>query len=180
MDPRTAFINYVEDLAKWNVDIRHTTAAPRFFLELEYNKLHGPKEKPDNTGWNLVLMGFETITDDNRHGRAIEKVVMIFDILKHVSKALTADEFTAQYSQAREIGEEVLCRFEEHTKDPCEAQVSDGITIPYSLVLGSKRTIEVGPRYDAFYGYRFIIDVLLDEHTVLKRPITPEKWAAPE
>lgn len=179
MDPRTAFINYVEDLAKRNADIAHTTAAPRFFLELVYNKLQGPKEKPDNKDWNLVLMGFETRTNDNGHGRAIEKVVMIFDILKHVSKGNTAEDLTAIYSTAREIGEEFLCRFEEHTKKPCDAEVSAGITVPYSLVLGSKMTIEVGPRFDAMYGYRFSIDVLLDEHVKLKKASDPAKWITP-
>lgn len=182
MDPRTQLITYLEELAARNVDIAHTPGAERgangrrFFLELSYDVLSGPDEKPDSTGWNLVMMGYESSMDDNKHGRRIERVPLIFDVIKHVSKANDEAAMQALYAEAREIGEELLIRFEEHTKNPCNAQISSSALVPYSLVLGTKRTIEIGPRYDAMHGYRFMVDVLMDSH--VKQASDAAKWRA--
>jgi hypothetical protein len=179
MNPRTLYIAFMEDLAKRHVDIAHDPASKsttRFFLELDYEKLLGWNE-PQNKGWNLVLMGFETQSDDNRHGRRVEKVSCIFDILKH-SKGDDPVALQLLYDQAREIGEEVLIRAREMQDDPCSAidagQVSDGITIPYSFRMGTKRTIEVGPRWNNYFGYRFDIELMLDAG--VKAASTGAKW----
>lgn len=177
MDPRTQLIAYVEDLAKRNADIAHSTANKRFYLELSYNMLMGQKEQPNNTGWNVVMMGFESAANDNYHGRVVERVSLIFDILKHVGKSVDEAALHALYTQAREIGEEVLARFEDHTDDPCNAAVSNGIVVPYSLRLDTKKTIEVGPRWDNFHGYRFSVDVLMDAY--VKKASDPAKWITP-
>lgn len=184
MDPRTQLITYMEEMAARNVDIAHTLGAERgangrrFYLELSYDVLSGPDEKPDSTGWNLVMMGYESSMDDNKHGRRIERVPLIFDVIKHVSKVVDEVAMQALYAEAREIGEELLMRFEEHTKNPCAAfdagAISSDALVPYSLVLGSKRTIEIGPRYDAMHGYRFMVDVLMDAG--VKKASTPSKW----
>lgn len=186
MDPRTQLTTYLEELAARNQDIAHTPGAARgangrrFFLELSYEVLSGADEKPDSNGWNLVMMGFESNMDDNRHGRRIERVPLIFDVIRHVARADDEAAMQALYAEAREIGEEILIRFKEHTESPCAAEengeVSDDALVPYALVWGSKRTIEVGPRYDAMHGYRFMIDVLMDAH--VKQASTPAKWRA--
>jgi hypothetical protein len=175
MDPRTDFFNYVEDLARRHVDIAHEPAVvggKRFFLELDYEKLLGDT-KPDNTGWNLVLMGYETSTDDNRHGRRVEKITFIFDILKHAPQG-DPDALQAAYTEARIIGEELLARMEQDQKNPCDAELSEGIVVTYSLRMGSKRTTEVGPRYDNFYGYRFSVDLL--QEMPFRPGATEGKW----
>jgi hypothetical protein len=179
MDPRTQYIAYMEDLAKRHADIAHnpaSKASTRFFLELDYEQLMGWTE-PSNLGWNMVLMGFETVMDDNRHGGRVEKVVCLFDILKHVKRTDDPDELQATYTAAREIGEEILVRMREHQDNPCTADVSAGIVVPYSLQWAGKRTIEVGPRWDNYYGYRFNVDLLVDQG--VKRASTPEKWITP-
>lgn len=175
MDPRQPFIDYIEDLAKRHAAIAHSATNKRFFLELDYDKLLGD-QRPDNTGWNLVLMGFETQQDDNKHARRVERVTFLFDILKHVPKGDPA-ALHAVYNDAREIGEELMIRFKEHTENPCDAAVSEGITVPYSLLWQTKRTIETGPRFDHFYGYRFSADVLLDQY--LKKASDPNQWGEP-
>lgn len=174
MDPRNDFIAYIEDLARRHVDIAHdptTEAGRRFFLETEYEKLLGGR-KPDNTGFNLVLMGYETSMLDNRHGRRIENVQLIFDILKHVPQG-DYDTLTTTQSQCRAIGEELLNRMKEQQDDPCNADVSDGIVVTYRLQWKSKRTIEVGPRFDHFYGYRFMADLYQDGISLASNPA---KW----
>lgn len=172
-DPRTAYIAYMEDLARRNADIQHVPGtAIHFFLELNYEAILG-WEEPDNTGWNMVLMGYETSSDDNRHGRRIEKVACIFDVLKYC-KADDAVALQEVYKQARLIGEEVLARMKEHCDDPCNADISTGITVPYNVLLGTKKTIEVGPRWDNYFGYRFSVDVLQDEQVM--QHSTPAKW----
>lgn len=160
MDPRADYINYIEDLARRFVPISHDPAGTkRFFLEVDYDKLMGDS-KPDNTGaWNLVLMGYETATNDNKHGRRVEVVSFIFDILKHVPRG-DAATLNAVYADARALGEEFLAMMEWQQKNPCDAEVSEGITIAYSLRMATKRTMEVGPRYDHFYGYRFLLDLM--------------------
>jgi len=175
MDPRSRFIQYIEDLARRSVDIAHepnVKGGRRFFLELEHDRLLGATA-PDNTGWNLVLMGYETATDDNRHGRRVEKITFIFDILRHVRQGDAAALHQA-YSQARSIGEEFLIRMEEQQKEPCLAQVSDGIEVTYSLRMGTKRTVEVGPRFDHFFGYRFAIDLL--QEMPFRPASDPHRW----
>jgi hypothetical protein len=181
MDPREQLITYMAEMAKRNADIAHnpaTAATTRFFLELNYNKLQGPNEKPNNTGWNLVLMGYESSADDNKHGRTIERVPMVFDILKHVSKSMTDAQFTAHFTAARLIGEELIVRIMEQCKNPCAAfdagHISAASLVPYNILQGSKKTIEVGPRYDEFYGYRFAVDVLQD--VGVKQASDPAKW----
>ena len=179
MDPRTQYIAYMEDLAKRHADIAHNPASKattRFFLELDYEQLMGWTE-PQNTGWNLVLMGFETVMDDNHRNRWVEKVVCLFDILKHVKRKDDPAELQATYTQAREIGEEILARMRDHQADPCNAAVSAGIEVPYALQWNSKRTIEVGPRWDNYHGYRFTVDLLMDQH--VKRSSDPAKWITP-
>lgn len=178
MDSRTQFLAYMEDLAKRNSDIAHnrtTVASRRFFLETSYEQLMGDTE-PNNKGWNMVLMGYETAMRDPKPGHTVEAVVCIFDILK---AATDTKENTLQgiYRNAREIGEEILARFKEHTKFPCDAEVSAGITVPYSLLMETKRTIEVGPRWTGYYGYRFSIDVLQDDF--VKTASDPAKWITP-
>ena len=177
MDPRTQLIAYVEDLAKRNADIAHSAANKRFFLELDYNVLMGQKQQPDNQGWNLVMMGFESAANDNFHGRRVERVSLILDVLKHVGKGVDEVALHALYTTAREIGEELLARFEEHTKNPCNAAVTAGIIVPYSLRLDTKKTIEVGPRWDNFHGYRFSVDVLMDAYVM--KASDPAKWITP-
>lgn len=179
MNPRTLYIAFMEDLAKRHVDIAHDPAAKattRFFLELDYEKLMGWNE-PQNKGWNLVLMGFETAMDDNRHGRRVEKVVCIFDILKH-HKGDDPVALQQLYDQARAIGEELLIRAREMQDNPCAAiadgHVSEDIEIPYSFRWGGKRTIEVGPRWNNYFGYRFEMDLLVDAG--VKAASDPDKW----
>lgn len=177
MDPRTQYIAYLEDLAKRNVDIAHTPATKggtRFFLELNYEKLMGWNE-PANKGWNMVLMGYETKADDNRRARRVERVVCVFDILKHAKNDPV--ELQEVYTAARAIGEELLQRFKEHTENPCDAEVSAGIIVPYSIDLGSKQTVEVGPRWNDYYGYRFSVDVMMDEYVM--QASDPAKWRTP-
>jgi len=178
MDPRTQYLNYMEDLAKRHADIAHVPGRTtgRYFLELDYEQLMGHTE-PSNLGWNMVVMGFETAMDDNKHGGRVEKVVCIFDILKHVKAKGDPAELQATYTQAREIGEEILIRMREQQDNPCLADVSAGIVVPYSLQWGAKRTIEVGPRWDNFYGYRFSLDLLMDQG--VKKKSTPAKWITP-
>lgn len=176
VDPRTAYISYMEDLARRNADIHHVPGVTqRFFLELDYEVILG-WEEPDNTGWNMVLMGYETSSDDNRHGRRIEKVACIFDILKYC-KADDRAALQAVYRDARLIGEEILAHMKEHCDDPCSAVVSAGIIVPYAVKMGSKKTIEVGPRWDNYFGYRFSVDVLQDAE--VQKPSDPAKWIAP-
>lgn len=173
-DPRTDYIAYMEDLAKRNVDIAHKASDVHFFLELDYEAIMGGSE-PRNTGWNMVLMGYETASDDNKHGRRIEKVVCIFDILKH-SKADDPVALQTVYTEARAIGEELLTLMAEQCKNPCDAQVSTGIVVPYNVLLGTKKTIEVGPRWDNYFGYRFAVDVLQD--TGVQQRSTASKWTS--
>lgn len=178
MDPRTQYIAYFEDLAKRNVDIAHTPAVKggtRFFLELNYEKLMGWNE-PQNTGWNLVLMGYETKMHDNQRARRVEKVVCVFDILKHC-KTDDATALQLVYTTARQIGEELLLRFKEHTENPCAAAVSSGIVVPYALDWNSKQTIEVGPRWNDYFGYRFSVDVMMDEYVM--KASDAAKWRTP-
>lgn len=182
MDQRTAYIGYWEELAKRNVDIQHrpaSKATTHFFLELDYEKIMGYTE-PNNLGWNLVLMGYETQMDDNHHGRQVEKVICIFDVLKHC-KADDPALLQATYTQAREIGDELLARLKEHQKNPCDAFADDeltaGITIPYSTVWNSKRSMEVGPRWNNYFGYRFTVDILMDEF--VKSASDNAKWGDP-
>lgn len=159
MNPRNDFIRYVEDLARRHVQIAHEPGTdPHFFLELSYEQLMG-NTQPNNTGWNLVLMGYETATDDNKHGRRVERIVFLFDVLKHVPRG-DVEALQATYDEARAIGEQLLARMEHDQKNPCDADVSEGIVITYSLRMGSKRTMEVGPRWDHYYGYRFQLDLL--------------------
>lgn len=184
MDPREQLITYVEEMARRNADIAHdptTAATTRFFLELNYDKLQGANEKPNNTGWNLVMMGYETSASDNAHGskeRIMEKASLIFDILKHFPKSSTHAQFTAHFTKAREIGEELIIRFLEQCKDPCAAftagEISAAALVPYSILRGTKKAIEVGPRFDEFYGYRFAVDVLQD--VGVKQASDPAKW----
>jgi hypothetical protein len=183
MNPRTLYIAFFEDLAKRHADIRHVAgskATQRFFLELDYGKLMGATE-PSNLGWNLVLMGFETVMDDNRHGSRMEKVVCLFDVLKHVKAAADGPMLQAVYDQAREIGEELLIRAREMQDNPCAAiaagHVSEDVEIPYSFRFGGKRTIEVGPRWDNFFGYRFQLDLLIADG--VKKASTDAKWITP-
>ena len=178
MDPRTAYIAYMEDLATLHVDIAHdssTKAGTRFFLELDYEVILGWTE-PQNTGWNLVLMGYETAMDDNRHGRQVEKVVCLFDVLKYC-KADDPVALQATYTAARIIGEQLVARMHAAGKEPCDTLASPGITLPYRVHPGSKRTIEVGPRWDNYFGYRFSIDLLQDEDVQLQ--LDPAKWKTP-
>lgn len=175
MNPRKQYIDYFEDLARRNVDIAHdptSRASRRFFLELDYEKLMG-WEAPNNTGWNLVLMGYETAGWDNRHGRKVEKVSCVFDVLKHAKNG-DPELLQGIYDQAREIGEELLVRFDEHTNNPCDAVLSAGVEVPYAVDFQGKQAIEVGPRWDNFFGYRFSLTVLQDKY--VKRTSTPSRW----
>lgn len=175
IDPRTAFFAYIEDLARRNVDIAHepdVAGGTRFFLELDYDKLLGDT-KPNNTGWNLVLMGYETSTNDNRHGRRVERITFIFDIIRHVRKG-DAIALQKSYTEARVIGEEYLAHMEQQQKNPCDAEVSEGIDVTYALQMGSKRTVEVGPRFDNFFGYRFSVDLL--QEMPFRPGSTAAKW----
>ena len=174
MNPRKQYIDYWRDLARRNVDIAHdpsSKATTRFFLELDYEKLMGWNE-PNNTGWNLVLMGYETTGWDNRHGRKVEKVSCVFDVLKHV-KADDPVLLQETYDKAREIGEELLVRFQEHTDNPCGAVLSAGVEVPYAVDFQGKQAIEVGPRWDNYFGYRFSLPVLMDKY--VKRASTPDR-----
>jgi hypothetical protein len=174
-DQRTDFFAYIEDLARRHVDIAHdpaTKATKRFYLELDYEKLLGDTA-PNNTGWNLVLMGYETSTDDNRHGRRVERITFIFDILKHVKQG-DPTALQATYNQARIIGEELLAHMEQQQKDPCTAVVSPDVLITYSLRMGTKRTTEVGPRWDHFFGYRFMADLL--QEMPFRPTSAPDRW----
>lgn len=183
MNPRAVYIAFFEDLARRHADIAHSSASKntqRFFLELDYEKLMGATA-PNNLGWNLVLMGYETNMNDNRHGSRMENVVCIFDVLKHVKAAADGAALQAVYDQARDIGEELLIRAREMQDDPCAAiadgHVSEDVEIPYSFRFNGKRTIEVGPRWDNFYGYRFSLDLLMEGG--VKTESDPTKWITP-
>lgn len=174
-DLRTQYIAYMEDLAKRHVAIQHTDGARRFFLELDYEKLMGDHVMDPDT-WNMVVMGYETSMDDNSHGRRVERITCIFDVLKHVPQGET-ELLNATYNEARIIGEEVLAKMEWEQKNPCDAEVGAGIIITYSVRMGSKRTVEVGPRWDHFYGYRFSVDLL--QETPFRPEPEVERWITP-
>lgn len=175
MDARQQYIDYMEELARRHVEIAHDPSSVdtrRFFLETDYEQLMGANE-PNNTGWNLVLMGYETKTDDNKHGRRVERVSCIFDILRH-SSGQTLAHLQETYTLARLIGEEVLARMDKDMADPCEADLSPGILPPYSMRWETKRTLEVGPRWDNYYGYRFALDIMQDDQVMLT--VDPLRW----
>lgn len=175
MTPRDQYIGYFRDLAMRHADIAHDpndATKCRFYLELDYNNILGWTE-PNNKGWNLVLMGYETNGWDNKHGRKVEKVTCVFDILKY-AKAEDPAAQQAIYNQARDIGEELLVRFAEHTKNPCNADVSAGVVVPYAVDFQNKQTIEVGPRWNNYFGYRFSVNVLMDAY--VKTASDPDKW----
>lgn len=174
MDTRNNYLAYMEELAKRHVDIAHNPAdrsSTRFFLELDYEHLVGA-DKPNNKGWNMVVMGYESELHD-RGGRLEDHVVCLFDVIKHVPTGSKPPELQAVYSQAREIGMEILMQMEAHRLNPCAAQLSDGVEVPYHFQLDGTKTIEVGPRFDGFYGYRFLSTIRMDN---VPRVPNPDKW----
>jgi hypothetical protein len=173
-DTRTPYISYFEDLARRHAQIAHdpaTESAHRFFLELDYGKLLGGS--PNNTSWNMVLMGYETDGIDNKHGERYERVTCVFDILKHVPDH-DIENLQLTYAQARVIGREILDQCQYHI-DHCEDRVlSEGIEPPYSIDWNSLRTIEVGPRYEDLFGYRFIVNILQETERI--RVPQEDRW----
>ena len=178
MNPRSALIAYFRDLAAWNTDIGHTTAAPHFFQGTEYQAIIGKVSKPQNAGWNLIFAGYITKGRDNGTAHWVDTALVVFQVIKQVPRnASDTDDLGAVYDAAYLIGEEIIRRIHQHVKDPCSAEVSDGITVPYHIDINSKRATEVGPLFDNFHGYEFAVDIQMAETS--PRAIDPTKWSDP-
>lgn len=182
MNPREQYIALFEDLAKRHVDINHQPAVAnggRFFVEPDYNVIQGGA-KLYNAGWNLILEGFDGKVDDNRHGGTpiLEKVG--FSVLKHCKREDSAAQ-AAAYKDGWAIGWELL----NHLRAVCANRhnavannwISAGVNIPQHIVTGSIQFLDVGPRFDQYYGQRFSVDMRVVCSLSYER--TSNRWQTP-
>lgn len=179
MNPRSEYIALFEDLAKRNVDINHRPAEPngsRFFVEVDFGVLMGGT-KLFNTGWNLLVEGFDGRVDDNRHGSRPIYEKVGFSVMKHCKREDLAAQ-AAAYRDAWAIGWELL----NHLRTICEQRgtavddglISAGINIPLHILDGTISFLDVGPRFDQFYGQRFAFDMRM--FCSLSYSRTPDRW----
>jgi len=179
MNPRAQLYLFYEDIAKRNVDVAHTPTdadGTRFFLEQEYNLIQGGGQL-QNLGWNMLVEGYDGRDDDNRHSSNPLYVRGAFSILTHCEREDSAAH-TAAYNAAFLIGWEILNHMDHVCQNRANAVSDDllsaGINIPSHIIRKSIEFLDVGPRFDQYYGMRFQFD--LRQHCDLSIERDPDKW----
>ncbi len=160
MSARQDLINYFVDLAKRNVAINHTTAARRMWLETEAQTMVGTGiVSPDNKDWNMVFGGYVTRGTDNAHGFQCTVAKVVFQVLKHAPKDAAVSALNVLYNDAHALGKAIINQIDAHTKGHCAAVLSTGVKPPYKIDLNTVQAMEIGPRWDGFYGYEFALNI---------------------
>ena len=179
MNPREHYFTLFEDLAKRNVDVAHATTTEderRFFIEQEYNVIQAGGQL-HNAGWNMLLEGYDGKVDDNGAGSTPLLLRTAFSILKHAEREDSAAH-TAAYNGAWAIGWEILLHLRAVCENRAQAVANDwisaGVNIPSHVIGASIEFLDVGPRFDYFFGVRFSFDIR--QHCDLPSARDPVKW----